>query len=116
MHTLGYDRSSQLIESVKTGASGGEQRSWRYDGAGNRILATRGNATTTSFHNALNQIERVSGAWRTLIEGIVSETATVKLNSLFRWSGISRAEFLRNESLCLAAFWSMRRRTRLVAH
>lgn len=36
-------------------SSGREQRSWRYDGAGNRILTTRGAATTPSFHHALNQ-------------------------------------------------------------
>jgi YD repeat-containing protein len=65
---------------MNLGASEEEQRSWRCDGAGNRILTTRGNATTTSFHNALNQIERVGGAGRTLIEGVVSETATVKVN------------------------------------
>ena len=101
---------------MNLGASGEEQRSWRCDGAGNRIPTTRGNATTTSFHNALNQIERVGGAGRMLIEGVVSETATVKLSSLFHWSGTSRAEFLHNETLWLAAFCSMRRTTRLVVH
>ncbi len=67
-------------------ASGEEQRSWRCDGAGNRILTTRGNATTMSFHNALNQTVRAGGADRTPIEGVVSETATVKVNSLFPWT------------------------------
>jgi RHS repeat-associated protein len=79
-YALGYDRSSWLIESVKTGASGGEARSWRYDGAGNRILSNQGAATTPSFYNGLNQVLRVGGSGRTLIEGTVDETATVKVN------------------------------------
>jgi RHS repeat-associated protein len=82
--TFQYNLVSELTEAITRDASSAvlSNKAWRYDAASNRVTEFTETATVPSYFNNLNQLTRVGGGGKTLIEGLIDEPGTVKVNGV----------------------------------
>lgn len=80
---LSYSRAGELTEAVLKNSTGAilSSQGWNIDGGGNWYGQSLDNATTHRTHNNLNQLTKVGGAGRTLVEGVLDEPGSVKVNN-----------------------------------
>jgi RHS repeat-associated protein len=82
-YSFGYDNADQLLGATqRNDATSGvvAEHGYRYDVAGNRLTEQSGSVVTTSSYNELNQLTARSGGGPMVIEGTVSEPASVAIN------------------------------------
>lgn len=79
---LTYNLSSELTEATETDATPAviSQRAWRYDPAINRIAELTETAAITAHYNDLNQLTRIGGGGKTLVEGTIDKPGHVTVN------------------------------------
>lgn len=79
---LAYNLSSELTETTVSDATPEviSQRAWRYDPAINRIAELTETTTIPAHYNNLNQLTRIGGGGKTLVEGTLNEPGTVTVN------------------------------------
>ncbi|MFC7335848.1 RHS repeat domain-containing protein [Haloferula chungangensis] len=79
---LGYSRAGELTGLVETNALGSETKrgSWSYDPAGNWYAVGDSSSTTHRTNDAMNRLQKIGGAGRTVVEGEMDEAATVNVD------------------------------------